>query len=201
MSPHLRSLTATLALAAVATAYVLLQSRGERPAPRLPAPALSTARPAALPAAPPTARVILDRAVVLDLEGHQLVHLEALDRVWRRETSGLGAAIHEAERELSAFMKEAQGSKGASIQKSTAVDGISQLSAELRARRQHHSEAALGCWPTGTSRWPSRGRRSSRGGSMSLQGIERERALEGGVEELSGNGWRRRTGETGRPPP
>jgi hypothetical protein len=144
MNPHLRSLSATLALVAVATAYVLLQSRGERPAPRLPAPALSAARPAALPAAPPTAREILDRAVMLDLGGHQLVRLEALDRLWRREIGGLEAAIHEAERELSGFMKEAQGSKGASIQ---AIQRRSmeftQLSADLRERRRAHSEAAL----------------------------------------------------------
>ena len=145
MNPHLRSLTATLALVAVATAYVLLQSRSERPAPRLPAPALSAARPAALPAAPHTAREILDRTVMLDLWGHQLVRLEALDRLWRREISGLEAAIHEAERELSGFMKEAQGSKGATsiqeIQRRSLE--FTQLSADLRERRQAHSEAAL----------------------------------------------------------
>ena len=144
MNPRLRYLSATLALVAVATAYFVLQSRSERPAPRLPTTVLSAARPAALPAAPPTAREILDRDVVLDLEGEQRLRLEALDSVWTREVSSLEAAIHEAEREFTGFMKEAQGSRGASIQEMQRRSAeFSQLSAELRERRQRHSEAAL----------------------------------------------------------
>lgn len=144
MNPPVRYLTTTVALVTVALAYVLLQSRVERPAPRLPAPALSAARPAPLPPAPYTAREIVDRAGVLDLGGDQLVRLEALDRLWRSEVSGLEAAIQEAERELSGFMKEAQGGRGASVQEiQRRAASFSQLSAELRERRQHHSEAAL----------------------------------------------------------
>jgi hypothetical protein len=144
MNPHLRYLSATLALVAVATAYFVLQGRGERPAPRLPTPVMSAARPTAMPAGPPTARDILDRDVVLDLDGEQRLRLEALDSVWTREVSGLETAIHESEREFTGFMKEAQGSRGVStqeIQRRSAE--FSQLSAELRERRQQHSEAAL----------------------------------------------------------
>ena len=144
MNPPVRYLSTTVALVTVALAYVLLQSRGERPAPRLPAPALSAARPAPLPPAPPTAREILDRAGILDLRGDQLVRLEALDRLWKSEVSGLEAAIHGARRELSSFMKEVQGGRGASVQEiQRRSTEFSQLSAQLRQRRQHHAEAAL----------------------------------------------------------
>jgi hypothetical protein len=144
MSPHVRSLSAALALVIVAVAYFVFQARMERPGPPRPAPALSAARPAALPPAPPTASEILDQRVTLDLRGDQIVRLKALDRLWTREISGLTAMIHEAEREFSVFASDAQGTRGASlpeIQRRSAE--WSQLSAELRERRQHHSDAAL----------------------------------------------------------
>jgi hypothetical protein len=82
--------------------------------------------------------------VALDLGGHQRVRLEALDRLWRREISGLEAEIREAERELSGFVKEAHGARGVTAQEIERRGAeFSQLSAELRERRQHHSKAAL----------------------------------------------------------
>jgi hypothetical protein len=144
MNPHARSLSATLAVVLVAAAYFVYQARMERPGPPRPAPVLSTERPAALPPAPPTARQILDQRVALDLSGDQAVRLKALDRLWAREISGLEAMIHEAEREFSSFVNEAQGTKGASLQEIQQRSAeFSQLSAEMRERRQHHSEAAL----------------------------------------------------------
>lgn len=144
MNPQARSLSATLAVALIAAAYFVFQARIDRPAAPRPAPALSAAGPATLPAAPPTAREILDRAVALDLWGEQRVRLEALDSVWSKEVSGLEAALQEAEREFSRFMKEAQGARGASIQEIQRRSAeFGRLTAELRERHQRHSEAAL----------------------------------------------------------
>jgi hypothetical protein len=144
MNPHVRSLSATLAVVLVAVAYFVYQARIERPGPPRPAPVLSTERPAALPPAPPTARQILDQRVTLDLRGDQIVRLKALDRLWTHEVSGLEAMIHEAEGEFSGFVKDAQGAKRVSLQEIQQRSAtFNQLSAELRERRQHHSEAAL----------------------------------------------------------
>ena len=144
MTPQVRALTAALALLIVAGAYFAYQGRMERPGPPRPASALSTARPAG-PPVPPTAREILDRRAVLNLRGEQIARLEALDQRWTREVSGLEAMIRDAEREFSVFASEAQQRKGASLpeiqRRSTE---FSQLSVELRERRRHHADAALG---------------------------------------------------------
>jgi hypothetical protein len=143
MNPAARYLSTSVALALVATTYFVLQPRAERPGPPRPSPTLSAPRPA-LPPAPPTAREILDRGVALDLRGDQLVRLEALDRLWRREIGGLEAEIREAEREFSGFVKEAQGARGVRAQEiQRRGTEFSQLSTELRERRQRHSEAAV----------------------------------------------------------
>jgi hypothetical protein len=143
MTLAVRYLSTSVALALAATTYFVLQPRAERPAPPRPSPALSAPRPP-LPPAPPTAREILDRGVALDLWGDQRVRLEALDRLWRREIGGLEAEIREAEREFAGFVTEAQGTRGATPQEVQRRGAeFSQLSAELRERRQHHSEAAL----------------------------------------------------------
>ena len=145
MSPRARYLSTTLALVAVAVAYVVLQRPVERPAPRLPAWSLPAVRPGAVPPAPPTAREILDRAFALDLRPDQMARLLALDRLWKTEVRELEKAIHEAQREFSSFMKEAQGSRGGTVQEiQRRSAGFSDLSAALRAGRQRHSEAALG---------------------------------------------------------
>lgn len=145
MNPHARSLAATLAVVLVAVAYFVYQTRIERPGPPRPAPALSAARPPGLPAPPPTAHEILDQSVTLDLRGDQVVRLKALDRLWTREISGLQPMIHEAEREFSGFVNDAKGTKRASLQEIQQRSAtLSRLSAELRERRQHHAEAALG---------------------------------------------------------
>ncbi len=144
MNPHVRSLSATLTVVLVAAAYFVFQTRVERPGPPRPAPALSAARPAAVPPAPPTAREVLDQRVALDLSGDQVVRLKALDRLWTQEIGGLTTMIHEAEREFSGFVKETQGAKGASLQEIERRSAtFRQLSVELRERRQYHSEAAL----------------------------------------------------------
>lgn len=143
MNPPARYVSTSLALALVAAGYFLLQARMERPGPPRPAPPLAAPRPA-LPPIPPTARDILDRAVALDLRGDQRVRLEALDQLWRWEISGLEATIRESEREFSAFMSEAQASRGARVQdiQQRAAE-FGRLSAELRERRWHHSDGAL----------------------------------------------------------
>jgi hypothetical protein len=143
MKPAVRYVSTSVALALVATTYFVLQPRPDRPGPPRPSAALSAPRPP-LPPAPPTAREILGRSVTLDLRDDQRVRLEALERLWHREISGLEAEIGEAEREFSGFVKEAQGVRGMTareIQRRGAE--LSQLSAELRERRQRHSEAAL----------------------------------------------------------
>lgn len=143
MNAVVRHLSTSVAVALVATTYFVLQPRTERPGPPRPSPALSAPRPP-LPPAPPTAREILDRGMALDLWGDQRVRLETLDRRWRSEIGGLEAEIREAEREFAGFAKEARGARGATareIQRRGAE--FSELSAELRERREQHSEAAL----------------------------------------------------------
>ena len=144
MNPHVRSLAAALALGIVAVAYFVYEARMDRTGLPRPAPSLSAARPAALPSTPPTAREILGQSVALDLRRDQVVQLNALDRLWRSEISGLEVRIHEAERDFSVFAGEAHGTKKASlseIQQRSAE--FRELSAELRERRQHHSDAAV----------------------------------------------------------
>jgi hypothetical protein len=143
MSPRVRYLATTLALVAAVLAYALWQRPHDRPSPRLPAASAPTPRPAS-PPMPPTAGRILDQAVVLGLTPDQRVRLRALDRFWTSEERELQTAVRDAERELSAFMKDAQGSGGASVQQiQQRSAGFSSLSATLRERRQRHSEAAL----------------------------------------------------------
>lgn len=147
MSPRLRYLSTTVALVALAAAYVLWQGRLERPAPRLPASSAPVIRPASPPRVPrpPTAREILDRAVALELSDHQVIRLHALDRLWGSEASRLEAAIREAEGEVSTFMEEAKVSRGASVQEiQRRSTDLRNLGALLRERRQQHSDAAVG---------------------------------------------------------
>ena len=147
MSPGARHLSTTVALVALATAYIVWQGRLERPSPRLPsasAPVIRRGSPAPVPL-PPTAREILDRAVALDLTDHQVIRLHALDRLWTSEASRLEAAIQMAEGEFSAFMKTAQASGGASMQEIQSRSAeLRRLGTLLRERRQQHSDAAVG---------------------------------------------------------
>lgn len=142
MSPQVRYLSTTVALVAVAVAFILWQRPLDRSTPRLPAASAAAARMTA-PPMPPTARRILDQAMA-GLTHGQIARLRELDRVWTSEERELQAAIRDAELELSAFMKEAQASRGASVQQiqQRSVE-FSRLSATLRERRRHHSEAAL----------------------------------------------------------
>jgi hypothetical protein len=139
----MRALAAALALGIVAVAYFVYQGRMDRPGPPRPASSLSAARPAALPSAPPTAAEILDQSMTLDLRRDQVVRLKALDRSSRSEISRLTAMIHDTERDFSIFASKAQGTKASlpEIQQRSAE--FRQLSAELRERRQQHSDAAL----------------------------------------------------------
>lgn len=143
MSPRVRYLSTTVALMATVLAYALWQRPLDRPTPRLPAYSSLTPRPA-FPPMPPTARRILDQAMVLRLTHDQMARLRALDRFWTSEEGELQAAIRDAERELSVFMKDAQASGGASVQQIQQRSAeFSRLSARLREHRQRHSEAAL----------------------------------------------------------
>jgi hypothetical protein len=143
MSPRVRYLSTTVALVAALAAYVLWQRPLDRPSPRLPAGSAAAARPAT-PPMPPTARRILDQATALGLTHDQMAGLRALDRVWTSEERELQTAVQESERELAAFMKEAQASRGASVQQiQQRSTEFSSLSATLRERRRLQAEAAL----------------------------------------------------------
>ena len=144
MNPQGRPVIAALALLIVAGAYFADQGRMNRPGPPRPAASVPAVRPAG-PPVPPAAREILDRRAVLDLRAEQIARLETLDQLWTREASGLEAMLRDAERQFSVFATEAQQQKGASlpeIQRRSAE--FSQLSAELRERRRHHADVALG---------------------------------------------------------
>lgn len=142
MSPRLRYLSTTLALVAVGLGYALIQGRFERPAPRIPARS-EAARPAPLPLPPPTAREVLDRRATLSLTADQKARLVRLDRKWREESAPLEAALQEAEREFSQFMKDAHAGGRTSLQEIQHRSAeVRDLGAALRDRRRLHSEAA-----------------------------------------------------------
>ena len=143
MSPLVRYLSTAVALAAAVTAHVLWQRPLDRPSPRLPAGSAAVARPTS-PPMPPTARKILDQAMALGLTRAQMGRLQALDRAWASEEDELQVAVKDAERDLAAFMKEAQGSGRATVQQiQQRSTEFSRLSAMLRERRRLHAEAAL----------------------------------------------------------
>ena len=158
MSPRVRYLSTTVALVALAAAYVLWQGRLERPTPRLPAASAPVIRPASPSQVPrsPTAREILDRAVALELSDQQVHRLHALDRLWTSEGGRLEAAIREAEGEVAVFMKRprrreapaSRRSSGGPPSSGTSVPSSGSGASSTRMRRS-------GFWPGGSaSGWP-----------------------------------------------
>ena len=141
MSPRVRVLTTTLALLAVALAYMLTMYRVQAP-PR-PARGGAIERPAPPLALPPSARELLDRRVPLGLSREQAARLEVLDRQWQEESATLQAAIEKAEKVFAAFMQEAQERRGATLQEIQSQSAeVARLSALLREGRLLHGEAA-----------------------------------------------------------
>ena len=142
MSERMRYLAATLALAVIAVGYFLVQRQAIRPGPHL-GPRPAAARPAAPPRLP-TARMLLDRGDDLALTQAQRDRLEALDRQWRAESAGLDTAIQQEQAAFARFMQEAETRGKTNMQE---IQGRSadlrDLSETLRARRQHHAEAAV----------------------------------------------------------
>ena len=138
MSPRVRYLSTTLALLAVAAGYALSQGWVERQSPR-PMLREAGARPVPLPAPAPSAREILDRVPAVGLSREQAARLRALDAEWVRQSSDFQAAIEGEERQFSAFMKEAQGGRGASLQEiQRRSANLRDLSATLREARWQH---------------------------------------------------------------
>ena len=143
MSNRVRYLVTTLALVAIGLTYVLFQQGPKHPALRTPARAEASVRPASLPAAPPTAREILDRASDLALTPGQRARLAGLDRRWRDETLGLEAAVRVAEQEFGKFVRETQQGGKTSLQEiQRRSEDYRSLSRELRERSRLHGEAA-----------------------------------------------------------
>lgn len=142
MSPRVRYLSTTLALLAVAAAYALSYGWIERQSPR-PVVREAGARPVLPPAPAPSAREILDRGPAVGLSREQAARLRALDAEWVRQSSDLQAAIDDEERQFSAFMKEAQGRRGASLQEiQRRSANLRALSATLRETRWQHGLAS-----------------------------------------------------------
>ncbi len=142
MSPRVRFLTTTLALVAVAAGYALSQGWVARQSPR-PMVREAGARPVPPPAPAPLAREILDRGPAVGLSREQAARLRALDAKWVRQSSELQAAIDDEERQFSAFMKEAQGGRGASLQEiQRRSANLRDLSATLREARWRHGLAS-----------------------------------------------------------
>jgi len=126
-----------MALVAIGLGYALMQGWQARPTPRLARPA-----GASRPLAPlPTAQEVLDRQAALSLTAEQKSRLEELDLQWKKESAGLQAAAHKAQRELSQFLQEQGGAKASlqEIQRRSA--DYRELSQELRELRQRHTEA------------------------------------------------------------
>lgn len=129
-----------LALVVAAGVYVLWQRPFQRSTPRLPVAAPAVV-PSAPPVMPPSAREILDRAIILELRHDQMMRLRALDRLWRHELSGLERDMQDAERECSSV--QASGVASGPEFQQRALE-FSRLGATLRDRRQRHAESALG---------------------------------------------------------
>lgn len=143
MTPRTRYLSTSLALVAVGLGYALIQGRPDRPPLRLPARPAAPDRPAPTSPSPPTAREILERARALSLTAAQIARLEALDRQWQQESSGLEAALRQAEQDFSRFMTDAQAARRTSLEEIERRSAeFRELSAALRERRRLHAEAA-----------------------------------------------------------
>lgn len=142
MSPRVRYLSTTLALLAVTAGYALSQGWIERQSPR-PMVREAGARPVLPPAPAPSAREILDRGPAGGLSREQAVRLQALDAEWARQSSDLQAVIDGEQRQFAAFMKEAQGGRGASLQEiQRRSANLRDLSATLREARWQHGLAS-----------------------------------------------------------
>lgn len=139
-----RYLSTTLALVAAAAGFAVYQGLVEHPAPRLERRLDPASRPPVPPPAPPSAREILDRRAVLSLTREQVARLEDLDARWRQDSAGLVSAVDHARAEFSRFMDEQAGHR-ASVQEIQRLSAeFRELSAELRAQRLRHAEAAAG---------------------------------------------------------
>jgi predicted acylesterase/phospholipase RssA len=138
-----RYLATTLMLAAIGVGFVMLQGRLQPPAPRLERRLDPAARPPVPPAAPPSAREVLDRRAALALAPEQVMQLEALDRRWGEESRELTAAVARAQEEFTRFMGAQAGRASLpEIQRQSA--SFRELSAELREQRRRHADAAAG---------------------------------------------------------
>ena len=142
MSPRVRYASTTLALLAVAAGYTLSQGWVKRPGPRsVVQEARERAGPPPAPA--PSAREILDRGPAVGLSREQAARLRALDAEWVRQSSDLQAVIDDEERQFSAFMKETQDGRGASLQEiQRRSANLRDLSATLRETRWQHGLAS-----------------------------------------------------------
>jgi hypothetical protein len=143
VSLHFRSLSATLAIAVVAIAYVLVQG-APRPAPRIERGTGTASRPV-VPPRMPSAGEILDRRADLALTGEQAARLEALHREWEQGSATLEAALAAVRADFADFMDRQRETRGATLQEiQRRSERFQELSVELRRRRQSHSDAALG---------------------------------------------------------
>ena len=141
MTLRLRHMPATLAVTAIAVAYIITQGVGQRPTPRLERPA-QTERPRALPSQPPSARDVLDRRADLALSVGQVAKLQELAREWQKASAALGTTIEAARVDFSRFMEERRA-RSASVQEiQRQSEEFRELSAELRQRRLDHAQAA-----------------------------------------------------------
>ena len=137
MSIRFRNLAATLALTAVAAAYVVVEGVPVRLGPPRPAAHASIQPPRPLL----TARMILAHGVDLSLTTEQRNRLETLDREWQARSTGPQAAAEDAARDLSRFLQE-QGTGKATLQEiQRQSEDYRERSQELRELRMHHAEA------------------------------------------------------------
>lgn len=144
MKLHLRSLSATLAIAAIASAYVITQGTAQRPAPRIERGTGTASRPIPPPRMP-SAREILDRRADLALTGDQVARLEELDREWEKGSAALETAVAAAQVEFSRVTEGRRATRGTTVQEIQRQSGdFRELSAELRRRRLSHADAAFG---------------------------------------------------------
>jgi hypothetical protein len=93
----------------------------------------------------PSAGEILDRRGDLALTGDQAARLEALHREWEKGSAPLEASLAAARADFAGFMDGRRETRGATLQEiQRRSERFQELSAELRRRRQSHTDAALG---------------------------------------------------------
>jgi hypothetical protein len=142
MNTRTRYVVTSVALAALAASWIVLQRPATHASPSLPRPA-ALAPPAARILAP-TASDLLGADILLELAPGQRTRLMALASGWAKEATSVQAEVDAATADFSRFMDEARSTGRTTVQeiqrRSADIAALSELG---RERRRQHSDDAV----------------------------------------------------------